>query len=239
MVTLTVTLPASITAAPPKYRMYMETTDRRYRFGALIAPLEVDYSGFSNTWSEIPRAGRAPYLVREASKLATMDFTINLVYPPDPDYSVQGWLNHLIGMSRHTAPVNLTYGGTLDTRLWRMTNLGIHVLRRHPVTSAPTHAHVDVQLTQASDIKLSSGPISGGKSSTSSSKTTSKSKKTTSSKSSSKKKSKIHYYKVKKGDNITRIAIRVYGNAASWRRLADLNNLKNPKKLKVGQRLRY
>ncbi len=45
-------------------------------------------------------------------------------------------------------------------------------------------------------------------------------------------------YTVKSGDTLGKIAKSVLGSAGKWRILADLNNLSNPNRLKVGQLLK-
>lgn len=44
-------------------------------------------------------------------------------------------------------------------------------------------------------------------------------------------------YTVAHGDSLSKIAKRYYGDAMAWKRLAQLNNLKNPDVLLVGQKL--
>ena len=42
-------------------------------------------------------------------------------------------------------------------------------------------------------------------------------------------------YTVKAGDSLSAIAIKVFGDAAKWREIADLNSIANPGSIKVGQ----
>lgn len=42
-------------------------------------------------------------------------------------------------------------------------------------------------------------------------------------------------YTVKPGDTLTKIAIKIFGDAGKWRELADLNSIADPSKIKVGQ----
>jgi hypothetical protein len=46
------------------------------------------------------------------------------------------------------------------------------------------------------------------------------------------------FYVVKKGDTLQSIAAHVYGDANKWERIAEANKIKNPRKLKVGDRLK-
>lgn len=45
-------------------------------------------------------------------------------------------------------------------------------------------------------------------------------------------------YTIKAGDSLTKIAIKIYGDANKWRELADLNGIADPVKIKPGQVLK-
>jgi len=45
----------------------------------------------------------------------------------------------------------------------------------------------------------------------------------------------MNTYTVKPGDSLTKIAIKIFGNANKWREIADLNGIADPSKIKVGQ----
>jgi hypothetical protein len=45
-------------------------------------------------------------------------------------------------------------------------------------------------------------------------------------------------YIVKSGDTISKIAAKKYGDANKWKRIADANNLRDPRSLTIGKRLR-
>lgn len=49
---------------------------------------------------------------------------------------------------------------------------------------------------------------------------------------------KTRTYTVKKGDTLQRIAVQQLGSAGRWREIADLNKIRDPKKIKVGQKLK-
>jgi LysM domain len=55
-----------------------------------------------------------------------------------------------------------------------------------------------------------------------------------------KKGSKRKSYEVKSGDTLSEIAARkdVYGDAKKWRKIAEANNIRDPNRLRVGQKLR-
>jgi hypothetical protein len=45
------------------------------------------------------------------------------------------------------------------------------------------------------------------------------------------------HYTVKKGDTLSKIAAKFYKNSKKWKKIADANNIRDPKSLKVGRRL--
>lgn len=45
-------------------------------------------------------------------------------------------------------------------------------------------------------------------------------------------------YRVRKGDTLNKIASRYYGNSGLWKKIATANKIRDPKSLKVGQKLR-
>ena len=53
-------------------------------------------------------------------------------------------------------------------------------------------------------------------------------------------KGKGKIYIVKAGDSLTKIAAKknIYGDASKWKKIADANNIRDPRKIKVGQHLR-
>lgn len=44
-------------------------------------------------------------------------------------------------------------------------------------------------------------------------------------------------YEIKKGDSLWSIAAEEYGDAAQWRPLADINNIRNPRLLEIGREI--
>jgi hypothetical protein len=49
---------------------------------------------------------------------------------------------------------------------------------------------------------------------------------------------KPRYYKVKRGDNLEKIAAKFYGNANMWKKIANANHLRDPRSLKIGRKIR-
>lgn len=237
MPSTTLTMPPDYNSRKPKYRMLIKTIDGKITFGALFAPREIEYANFGRTWSTVARSGRVPLLVHEANKLPTMSFTMMIAKARDPLASVQPHLDALRKLSETGTPLKIIYGGGFDNFTWRLTDFTANSKQRHPSTSAITAAEVNLTFTVVSDIKTSTGPVTGGvkpssTSGTSKSKSATISQKTTSSK-------KVRYYTFKKGDTLYSLAIKFYGDASKWRRLADMNNIKNPRTIPVGKKIKY
>lgn len=229
MTTVTVTTAATSTIAVSESRMILRSIDNKYVVNFPIAPREIDYEGFGWEWTEVERDGRAPYLVRESYRLASMTFTARLVRSELVDQSVDDLMIGLQNLASTTVALTMKYGGRYDAKIWRMEDLTFSTLQRHPVSNVPTHVEAEITLRVASDIKLAVGPISGGKKSPAATKKPS---------TPSKKTSKTRYYKVKKGDTLIKLANRFYGDPDDWRYLAKINKIKN-RKIKVGQKIKY
>src|SRR5690606_2116569 len=181
-----------------------------------------------------------PYLVHEANKLRKLTFTLIIADPKNPEYNANYGLRVLKKMAGSGSPVKLTYGGEFDTGTWRITNLDFVSQRRHATKSFITWAEVNVELTAVNDVKLATGPVKGGAKSSSKKSSSTKKKKTAASKNkASTAAKKTRYYTVKKGDTLSGIAYKLYGDTSKWRALADRNNIKDPKKLQIGKKLKY
>lgn len=49
----------------------------------------------------------------------------------------------------------------------------------------------------------------------------------------------IMYYYVQSGDNLSKIAKRIYGTTSAWKKLAEMNNLKDPNHIYAGDFIHY
>lgn len=233
MATLSITLPASITKKPPAHRMVIRTADKKITYNVAMAPIEINYGGFGLDWQEINRPGKNPLLLWAGKKNRTMSFTIEIANPKDMDTDMSSHISTLKKLRETTSPITIVHSGILDDVPWRMTDLSFVTKRKHPVTSRPTWITATLEFTMAQDVVISKGPVSGGKKPTTTAKKKPKTKTTTKSKSATK------TYTVKRGDTLSGIAGKVYGNTAKWRSLADKNKIKNPNLIYPGQKLRY
>ena len=233
MTTVTVTTTGGVAPKTKPIRMTLRTIDNKHVINFPIAPREVTYSNFGWVWEEVERDGTTPYLLRSSFALPTVEFTAKLAYSMEPLRSVEPLMGVLKNMAHSTTVLTMKYGGWFDARSWHITDLTFKTVQRNPTTNAPTWVEADITLTNAVGVKLTVGPVSGGKKS-SSSKSSKSTKKT-----SSKKKTKTRKYKIRKGDTLMMLSSRFYSTPEKWRYLADINKIKNPKKLKVGSTIRY
>jgi nucleoid-associated protein YgaU len=100
-----------------------------------------------------------------------------------------------------------------------ISNLGFTITDVMPGTNAPARGTAAVELTKHPG-KLPTGPASGGSSRH------------------VKRKHIPSSYTVKKGDTLSGIALKILGDASRWRQIARINKLRDPRKLKVGTKLK-
>lgn len=211
---------------------------------------EVDYSQLADMWVEVPRPGRAPYLIRQAGRLTKVKLTATFVSQAsfnkgraDVGLSVEQDLGVFISMARAgrgpggllsgALPVVLTYGPidssqTLtDSGHWQITDLTVHSVLRVPVTNAIAQATMTVELTENSDPP---GIRTAGVDPRSSFPQPGTSTPVPLSP------GKVVI--VQQGDTLYTIATRIYGAAEpGWRTLANANGIVDPRAISVGQAL--
>jgi LysM repeat protein len=114
--------------------------------------------------------------------------------------------------------------GSFENGTWRITSISTRSIQRGWETNNFTVAEITLTFTEVVDMKVGTGPVSGG----------------TRAKTSNKKatKSPTRTYTVRKGDTLTKISQKYYGTASKWRKIADANKIKNPNKIRIGQKLK-
>lgn len=214
--------PKSTTPAPvvtgghPKMTI---TAEGATPFVVPYAPGSTSFDALVPEFSTTPRGGRAPLLLQAGEPLRTVSFEL-VLGKFDPNSAIETELKALEQIAESGARLKVSLDRRTNARLWRMTGLSIEVVGRQHGTNAATRARASVTLTQAADVVVAVGPVSGG----------AKSK-------APKKRPKS--YVVKKGDTLQSIAKRFYGDTKAWRRIADANKIKKPKaQLKVGRKLK-
>jgi LysM repeat protein len=213
-----------------------------------ITSPEVDYTQLSDSWVEVARPGRSPFLVRQGGRLSKVKLTATFVSQAsagkgagDVGQSVEQDLETFINMARSRrdqngvlafpAPVALTYGPIdsskwlTDTGHWQITDLSIHSVQREPITNAITQATMTIELTENSDPPGTPMLDSRGAFPQPGSAPPIP-------------KSPGSVVTVQHGDTLYSIAIRVYGAPEpGWRTLAAANGIKDPRSISVGQAL--
>lgn len=209
----------------PKMKIVPEGGDP---FVVPYAPRESSMDGVVPSWSTVERGGRDPLLLRAGSQLETMSFDLVFGHP-DPQDSIEEELKRLRKLAGSGNRFRVKLDATSAARLWRLTGFTQTVVSRQRGTNEPTRALCSLTFTAASDAVVQVGPVSGGAKGGG---------KGGDGKGGKGKKDEIpKFYVVKKGDTLSAIAKRFYGETSFWRRIADANKIRDPRKLKVGTRL--
>lgn len=170
------------------------------------------------TWATVDRGGQTPLLLRSGRQLPTMSFDLIFGHP-DHRRSIEKELGQLRKLAKSGKLMRVKLDTTSAAYRWRLTGFQQTIVSRQQGTNEPTRAVCAVTFTVASDSVVQVGPVSGGSKG-------------------DKKDDLPKFYVVKKGDTLQSIAKRFYGKASAWRHIADFNKIRDPKKVKVGTKLR-
>lgn len=183
-----------------------------------FAPNEVEHGGIADVFSTLDRPGRKPLVTRTAEGLRVTSFEV-LLARPDHQASVEDYISLLHRIGRSGDRITLSLSALETGIVWRMTDLSISTRQRQHGTNAVTRATASLAFEEAVDAVVNVGPLSGG------------------TKTKRRRVRRTTHYVVKKGDRISRIALRFYGDPNGWHRIAKASKLKHPHKLKPGRRL--
>lgn len=125
-----------------------------------FAPETVDLTGLAPRFETLDRPNDRPLLIRAGEQLRTWSAELP-VMRPDPDDPIDDVLNGLVVLAQSAQPVKVAYGST-ETGSWRITDLQISVTDRQSGTGAPSRATVTMTMTEASDVEIPAGPVTGG-----------------------------------------------------------------------------
>lgn len=196
-------------------------TDNGLRCVLPVAPAEVDHDGLADPLETIDREGRKPIVARSGDQLRAMSFDL-FVCSQTLGQSVQRSLNELEAIAGSGARVTFSYG-TSERGTWRMARCSIRVTERVPFSNDAAKATVSLSFLEASDVVVKVGPLSGGHAAPAGSKPAAPAERT---------------HTVSRGETLSGIALRYYGAASVWPQLADLNKVRDPRRLQIGTRLR-
>lgn len=222
-----------VTPPPPQWQARRSTTISSALAGVLtltVTSPEVEHSGLGREWVEIKRAGNLPILRDAGPKLRK--YRLEAILYVDP--TVGDVADDLEVLARHAqAPeVTVTYG-SWETATAVITDITFKTRNRVQGTNEPYWAEVSLEITikppelrqlvpapvpSAAPPPPPPAPAPGPSASSTPSRPST--------------------VTVKAGDTLIGISTRVYGNGGQWRKIADANKVRNPKRLAVGQVLR-
>lgn len=181
---------------------------------------EVAYSGLGSTWVEVDRPGTTA-LARRAKRNRMRAVATAMLIEGFNGQSVEQQMLTLDKICASSATCGVSYAEMAGHR-WNLIEVSSKTIDRRPMTNVVKHA--DVTLTFLVDIDERLTTAVSRKSKPGSDKGSSSKRKTTT---------------VRKGETLSKIAARVYGNANRAGELAKLNKIRNPKSIKVGQKIKY
>ena len=180
---------------------------------------KVVYSGLGSTWVEVERPGTNSLARRANRNRLKAEVTAMLVDGVN-GATVNQQIRTLdaIGASSATCGVSL---GEMSRHRWILAEAKPTTIDRAPLTNAAKHADVTLTFWVAVDeqttVAVSRTPKPP----------------------SDKGKPKHGTTTVHKGETLAKVAKRVYGNANRAGELAKLNHIRNPRKIHVGQKIKY
>lgn len=209
-------------------------TDNGLRCVLPVAPVEVDHDGLADPLETIEREGRKPIVARSSDQLRAMSFDLAVV-SQTLGQSVQPRLNELEAIAGSGARVVFSYG-TSERGTWRMARCSIKVTERVPFTNDAAKAVVSLSFLEASDVVVKVGPLSGGHQPP---KGRARARRGTPGRvGAARAAAGERTHTVVPRDTLSAIALRYYGSASVWPKIADVNGVRDPRKLAVGTVLR-
>lgn len=191
------------------------------------APRTVERGGLSASWQSVDRAGRKPLLLKDGPQLDALSFDVLILGDPtDHQASAEGILAQLRELAERAGRVTVGNMGPSERGTWRLVGAQQRSELRAHGTNLITRATVSLSFLEASDVVVAVGPVTGGAKPPPAVK-----RKTTAA---GKPGGAARAHTFRSGDTLTAIAVRLYGDGSKWRRIADANGIRDPRKLKVG-----
>jgi hypothetical protein len=200
----------------PKMTIVTEDGDA---FTVPYAPRETVLDGVAPVFSTADRGGRSPLLLRAGNGLPQITFDLVFGFA-NPQRSVEHQLSELRKLAKSGKRMRVNLDPTTTANLWRLTGFTQTTVARQYGTNKPTRALCSLTFQKASDAVVAVGPVSGG-----------------AKKKGDDDKKRPRFHTWQKGDTLVKVAVRYYGEAAVWRKIADANNIRDPKNIRVGRRL--
>lgn len=194
------------------------------------APVSVVYGSFAGEFTTLNRPGLVDALLYIRPKLKTLSFSLLLI---DRKLRSAGGqiITNIEALAINTQLMQYAAAGTklrmayssLEAGSWRITDYSPQSVLRDE-NDEVTQLMVDIELTQAVDAMISSGPVSGGGSGG----------KSTTPPPANSAPASTKTYVVVQGDTLWAIALDYYGDGSRWTEIADANNIVDPRLLQAG-----
>jgi LysM domain-containing protein len=180
---------------------------------------KVEYDGLGSTWVEVDRPGDNS-LARRAKRNRLKATVTAMLIDGMNGKTVFEQIKALDLIGASSATCGVSYAEMANHR-WILTEAKPSTIDRRPVTNALKHADITLTFLVAVDEQTTVA--------------VSRKKNQPSDKGAGKRRT----YVVRKGDTLTKIAAKVYGNANRWHEIAKLNGIRAPHRpLKVGRKLK-
>ena len=204
-------------------RFSIQTLNGSQFWASQYAPKNITYSGFEATYQEAIRPDRQPLMRRDGYSLRKLSMEI-FVGSENIERTITDQLKSLERLAKARQPLLVEYDSHTGSAFWHITSLDYESEERTEALLIPeklteiTRATVNIEFTEVTD------------------KTEFTLNRRTKIIGTDRPKS----IKVKKGQTLTQIAKRYYGSTSPLiiRAIAKANNIKNPKHIKPGKKLK-
>lgn len=191
-----------------------------------------DHRGLGPEFVSIDRAESFPLFVKKGDRLRESTLSGVIVGGPEVDSpGVEAALQILVAIVRLGEPVVIAFG-PLEAGTWIVSNLDIRAVRRQPGTNAANWCEVELEIVehkvdpippapipQLTPTPITSAPPAPVAPSTAAPPPGPRT------------------HTIVRGDTLWDLAGRYYRDHYQWRRIADANGVRDPRKLVIGQRL--
>ena len=193
-----------------------------------------DHRGLGPEFVSIDRAGMFPLFVRKGDRLRESTLSGVIASGPEVDApGVEAALQILVAIVRLAEPVVIAFG-PLEAGTWYVSNLDIRAVRRQPGTNAANWVEVELEIVehkldplppapipQLAPTPIAAAPPAPAPVAPATSAPT----------------PGPRTHTIVRGDTLWDLAGRYYRDNYQWRRIADANGVRDPRKLVIGQRL--
>lgn len=191
---------------------------------------QVEHTDLAADWVQVSRGGQRPLVRKAGPRLRQMRFDAVFKNGGRP---VEGGLRLLDRFANADQPLAVAYG-PLEGGMWRLTDVRIRSTRRQPGSNAITEAEVTLTFLEHVPDEytrpLSARPATTAPAPRAATPTP------VAAKAPAKSAPKTHL--VQRGDTLSKIAVKYYGDANRYPEIARANGIRNPNLIKAGQRLK-